>query len=211
MKMDITAGMQDMFQAEGAYLISEEDIKRRKQERHYTMLSELQDMARQLPMNFQQLLPYTTLSNLALSLLDGTVFEIVQHLSEIQQMMERKLMEQRARLHNSHKSQKYQMQKRHQAAMQDCQSKPHNIPRTKIANEKEKEALDKKMSEEQKRMDERILIELDTCAAEQQTTLEKAGVPGFQRTHDSKESRLQMYILEFITKLHRMETAESVS
>eukprot|EP00057_Strongylocentrotus_purpuratus_P004979 XP_003729911.1 PREDICTED: protein DGCR6 [Strongylocentrotus purpuratus] len=95
--------------------------------------------------------------------------------------------------------------------MQDCQSKPHNIPRTKIANEKEKEALDKKMSEEQKRMDERILIELDTCAAEQQTTFEKAGVPGFQRTHDSKESRLQMYILEFITKLHRMETAESVS
>ncbi|XP_041462248.1 protein DGCR6-like [Lytechinus variegatus] len=208
--MDPRDAGQESFQ-EGAYMISEVDIKRQKQERHYTMLSQLQDMARQIPMNFQQRLPYTTISNLALSLLDGTVFEIVQHLSEIQQMMERKLMEQRARLHSSHKSQKYQMQKKHQVAIQDSQSRPHNIPRIKATNEKEKEALDKKIFEEAKRMDERILIELDTCAAEQQTTLEKAGVPGFRRTHDSTECKLQMYILEFITKLHRMEMAETGS
>ena len=54
--------------------------------------------------SFQQRLPYSTMSALASSLLDGTVFEIVQHLYEIQQMTERKLMEQRAQLVNTHKS-----------------------------------------------------------------------------------------------------------
>ena len=71
------------------------------------------------------------------------------------------------------------------------------------------QALEKKVDEEEKRLDERILIELDTCAAEQQTTLEKAGVPGFHRSNDPTECRLQMYLLEFISRLHKNEQAQS--
>ena len=58
----------------------------RQQERHYQLLSALQGLVKELPSSFQQRLSYTTLSDLALALLDGTVFEIVQGLLEIQHL-----------------------------------------------------------------------------------------------------------------------------
>lgn len=53
--------------------------------------------------SFQQRLSYTTLSDLALALLDGTVFEIVQGLLEIQHLTEKSLYNQRLRLQNEHR------------------------------------------------------------------------------------------------------------
>ncbi|XP_071506977.1 protein DGCR6-like [Diadema antillarum] len=208
--MEYSAAVEEQYDdLEVDYL--DETSKQQRQEQHYVMLSEIQDMTKNIPLNLQQRLQYTTLSSLAQSLLDGTVFQIVQHLSEIQQMTERKLMEQRSKLHNSHKSQRQQMMKRHEQALQDSRGRPHNLPLIKNNNEHEKQALEQRVREEQQRMDERILIELDMCVAEQQNTLEKAGVPGFHRSKDPTEVRLQMYLLEFITKLHRKETEGSGS
>lgn len=51
----------------------------------------------------QQRLSYTTLSELALALLDGTVFEIVQGLLEIQHLTEKNLYSQRRQLHSEHR------------------------------------------------------------------------------------------------------------
>lgn len=48
---------------------------------------------------------YTTLSDLALALLDGTVFEIVQGLLEIQHLTEKNLYSQRLKLHSEHRGQ----------------------------------------------------------------------------------------------------------
>ncbi|XP_040320012.1 protein DGCR6 isoform X2 [Herpailurus yagouaroundi] len=75
----------------------------RQQERHYQLLSALQSLVKELPSSFQQRLSYTTLSDLALALLDGTVFEIVQGLLEIQHLTEKSLYNQRLRLQNEHR------------------------------------------------------------------------------------------------------------
>ncbi|XP_017194190.2 protein DGCR6L isoform X2 [Oryctolagus cuniculus] len=75
----------------------------RQQERHYQLLSALQNLVKELPSSFQQRLSYTTLSDLALALLDGTVFEIVQGLLEIQHLTEKSLYNQRLRLQNEHR------------------------------------------------------------------------------------------------------------
>ncbi|XP_028343181.1 protein DGCR6-like [Physeter macrocephalus] len=75
----------------------------RQQERHYQLLSALQGLVKELPSSFQQRLSYTTLSDLALALLDGTVFEIVQGLLDIQHLTEKSLYNQRLRLQNEHR------------------------------------------------------------------------------------------------------------
>lgn len=100
----------------------------RQQEQHYQLLSALQSLVKELPRcaaagqateaapgpapahcvpsvhsSFQQRLSYTTLSDLALALLDGTVFEIVQGLLEIQHLTEKSLYNQRLRLQNEHR------------------------------------------------------------------------------------------------------------
>jgi len=52
---------------------------------------------------YQQRLPYDLLSSLARVLLDGTVFEIISSLREVQQLEERNLSNQRIKLINEHK------------------------------------------------------------------------------------------------------------
>ena len=48
-------------------------------------------------------MPYDLLTSLANSLLDGTVYEIVYSLKEVQQLEERNLSNQRMKLINEHK------------------------------------------------------------------------------------------------------------
>ena len=57
----------------------------------------------ELPNKYAQRLPYDLLSSLANSLIDGTVFQIVEGLVEIQQMSERNLFNQRLKLINTHR------------------------------------------------------------------------------------------------------------
>lgn len=52
---------------------------------------------------YQQRLPYDLLSSLANVLLDGTVFDIVSSLREVQQLEERNLSNQRIKLINEHR------------------------------------------------------------------------------------------------------------
>ncbi|XP_022082107.1 protein DGCR6-like isoform X2 [Acanthaster planci] len=174
------------------------------QQRQYALLMEIQRLCRELPMTYQQRVPYSMLSSLSASLLDGTVFEIVNHLAEIQHMTERKLMEQRSQLVNSHKALKQEMTKKHREALQSCQSKPHNLKLVTNTNQKEKQALETRLEDEIRKFDERIVLELDHRVAEQQMTLEKAGVAGFFTTSKPEEVRLQMYLLEIIRKLSKM-------
>lgn len=52
--------------------------------------------------SFQQRLSYNTLGDLALALIDGTVYEIVQGLLDIQHLTEKNLYNQRQKLHCEH-------------------------------------------------------------------------------------------------------------
>ncbi|XP_014663393.1 PREDICTED: protein DGCR6-like isoform X2 [Priapulus caudatus] len=142
------------------------------QEKHYFMLSQLQDMAGELPAKYQQRLPYDLLSGLASALLDGTVFQIVHGLTEIQQMTERNLFNQRMSLLNTYKTNRQDILKKQKEAIQASMSRPHNIP-----------VVEAKFQKDLK------------------VTLEKAGVPGFFVTNNPQEVRVQMYQLDFIIRL----------
>uniref|UniRef100_A0A8I3PPF7 DiGeorge syndrome critical region 6 like n=1 Tax=Canis lupus familiaris TaxID=9615 RepID=A0A8I3PPF7_CANLF len=151
--------------------------------------------------SFQQRLSYTTLSDLALALLDGTVFEIVQGLLEIQHLTEKSLYNQRLRLQNEHRVLRQVLRQKHQEAQQAC--RPHNLPVLQAAQQRELEAVEHRIREEQRAMDQKIVLELDRKVADQQSTLEKAGVAGFYVTTNPQELTLQMNLLELIRKLQQ--------
>ncbi|XP_073485437.1 protein DGCR6 isoform X1 [Lithobates pipiens] len=178
-----------------------------QQERHYYLLSQLQNLVKDLPSSCQQRLSYTILSDLALALIDGTVFEIVQGLLEIQHLTEKNLYNQRIKLHAEHRALKQDLLKKHKEAQQSC--KAHNLPILRNTQQKELEALEQRIKEEQQMMDEKIVLELDQKVIDQQSTLEKAGVSGFYVTTNPQELTLQMNLLELILKLQQKETGIS--
>ncbi|NWX32853.1 DGCR6 protein, partial [Notiomystis cincta] len=178
----------------------QQQVLSRQQERHYRLLAELQALVKALPSACQQRLSYTTLSELALALLDGTVFEIVQGLLEIQHLTEKNLYSQRRQLHSEHRGELFH---RHKEAQQCC--RPHNLPLLRAAQQREMEAMEQQIREEQRMMDEKIVLELDQKVIDQQSTLEKAGVSGFYITTNPQELTLQMNLLELIRKLQQKE------
>lgn len=54
---------------------------------------------------------------------------------------------------------------------------------------------------ELKQADMNLILQLDQLVSDQQSALEKAGVPGFYPTSNPQEIRVQMYLLDFILKL----------
>ena len=56
---------------------------------------------------------------------------------------------------------------------------------------------------ELKQADMNLISQLDQLVLDQQTALEKAGVPGFYISSNPQEIRVQMYLLEFIIKLSK--------
>lgn len=65
----------------------------------------------------------------------------------------------------------------------------------------ENDLLIAKHTQELKKADMNLILQLDQLVLDQQTALEKAGVPGFYSTTNPQEIRVQMYLLEFIIKL----------
>ncbi|XP_005104030.1 protein DGCR6 [Aplysia californica] len=179
----------------------DQSSKEELQKRHYVLLNELQNMARELPGKFQQRLPYDLLSSLAKALLDGTAFEIVKGLEEVQHLEEKSLFTQRLKMINDHKSQRHEMKKKHKELLMANQNKPHNLPLLVSQVERERETQERRFEEEMKRRDVKIILELDQKLMDQQSMLEKAGVPGFYVTNNRHDVRLQMYLLEFIVRL----------
>lgn len=58
--------------------------------------------------------------------------------------------------------------------------------------------------EELKAFDKNLVLQLDQKVADQQSTLEQAGVPGFYVTTNPLEIKVQMHLLDFILRLSRM-------
>lgn len=186
------------------YCSDDQSDAARQQERHYYLLSELQALVKDLPSSFQQRLSYTTLSDLAQALIDGTVYEIVQGLLDIQHLTEKNLYNQRQKLHSEHRALKQDLVRKHKQALQACKS--HNLTVMKTNQRAENEALDQRVKDEQRMMDEKIVAEMDQKVLDQQNTLEKAGVPGFYITTNPQEVMMQMNLLELVLKLQQKET-----
>ncbi|KAH3727977.1 hypothetical protein DPMN_053923 [Dreissena polymorpha] len=102
-------------------------------------------------------------------------------------------------------SQKHELQKKHKAMLLDCQTRPHNLTLTKSQIDREIETTYKRCEEEIRKKDQKIIMELDQKVMDQQSTLEKAGVPGFYVTNKPLDIRMQMYLLDFIVRLSKLE------
>ncbi|CAM1293167.1 DGCR6 (predicted) [Pycnogonum litorale] len=176
------------------------------QKKHYYLLTEVQNMAKDIPPKYQQRLPYELLSSLVNSLLDGTVYEIVSGLQEIQQVKEKQLFERRRKLLTKNRETRQELQRKHKDIMlTEYQLRPHNVARQRQIHEKEVEEQKKRQDEELARMEMKLVLELDQIVSEQQVMLNKAGVSGFYVTNAPAEIKIQMYLLEFIKRLGQME------
>ena len=176
--------------------MSEED--RHKYEFCYRKLSVFRD---QLPSHLQAKLPSSQLKELAHSLLDGTVFEIVRELEDIQKLSERSLLKRRMEVVNAHKSRKVELTKRHQQELTEAENKPHTLPLLKPKQETECMDLEKKLADEMRSTDKNIVLELDQIVADQQSTMQQCAVPFFSVTNNPQEVELQMQLLRFLQKM----------
>ncbi len=52
-----------------------------------------------------------------------------------------------------------------------------------------------------RRVNIRIVDDLDDLVKQQQQTLEQAGLPGFMATKDKSQVRIQMHLLDFVKRL----------
>ena len=163
------------------------------QRKLYFLVEQLQHMAGELPPKYQMRLPYELLSGLANSLLNDTIFEIVKGLMEIQHVTEKHLFQQRLQLLNQ---QKIEMQ-------EALSSTAVDEDRVTI-----KVASIKKHKEELKQMDMKLVLQLDQKVTDQQSILEKAGVPGFYVTNNPIEIQVQMRLCDFIIRLSEMEVPD---
>lgn len=174
--------------------VREEDARRRNQEKHYQLLRELQTMASEVPVKYQQRMPYELLSDLANCLIDETVGKIVEGLKDIQHMTEKNLYEKRQRTVDQMKMKRSELIKRLRSEVQLGLL-------TEQQARQEEELFDRKSEEELHRFDMKVVMDLDQVVSEQQVTLERAGVSGFRVTNNATEIRLQMYILDFIFRV----------
>uniref|UniRef100_A0A452IW89 DGCR6 protein n=1 Tax=Gopherus agassizii TaxID=38772 RepID=A0A452IW89_9SAUR len=174
----------------GPGLAYEEPAERaRQQERHYQLLSELQALVKGLPSAVAELLYFAS----GYPLLPGTA--LLQIARELLKVVFSEM---------GYLTSKQEMFHKHKEAQQSC--KPHNLPVLKAAQQRELEAVEQRIREEQRLMDEKIVLELDQKVVDQQSTLEKAGVSGFYITTNPQELTLQMNLLELIRKLQQKES-----
>lgn len=164
--------------------------------------SSLASYRKELPPVFQATITDAKLRELASCLLDGTVFDIVRELEEIQQLSERSLLNRRIKAVGGHRSQRTSMVKRHGEEVLGCQHRKHNLPVVKARHDAEKRELEKRLTEELRSVDKKVILELDQIVTEQQATLQQAAVPFFTVTNKPEDIRVQMHVLGFIQRLH---------
>eukprot|EP00794_Sanderia_malayensis_P000334 gene334-966_t len=164
-------------------------------------LRRLQKMTMDLPGMYKKRLTYDILTELAKSLLDDTVYEIVKGLEEIQQISERSLLQKRMKVLSDHKVQRAEMKKKHQETLLDCQSRPHQKKVVEREYFEERKIFEERLEKELNQLDQKHVLEFDQQVIDQQATLQRAGVPLFSITNKPEDVQLQMYLLDFISRL----------
>lgn len=150
----------------------------------------------------QQRMSSADMKELAEALLDGTVFEIVKELEDIQQFKERALLNNRIKVISSQKTQKMALTKKHKEELSEC--KQHTTPLIKKKHEKEFAELETKLKHELKLADQKIILELDQLVSDQQSTMQQADIPMFSVTNSPDEIQVQIHLLKFIQKLSEL-------
>lgn len=172
---------------------------------YYKKLCQYRDT---LPANLHTRMPNSELRQLAECLVDGTMFEIVRELEDIQQLSERALLNKRMKVVSAQKAKKVEMAKKHDVELLTCHHRPHNLPLIEAKHEKEKAELDKLLQEELRATDQQIILELDQLVTNQQTTMQQAAVTFFSVSNNPQEIQVQMHVLRFIQKLGQLHTSQ---
>ena len=166
----------------------------------------------QLPSHLLSKLPSPQLKELATSLVDGTVFEIVRELEDIQKLTERSLLKKRMEVVNRQKSRKVELTKsQHHELLSAEANKPHTVPLVKKKHETECAELEKQLADEMRSTDKKIILELDQLVADQQSTMQQCAVPMFSVTNSPQEVHLQMHLLRFLQKMSTAFAAQQNS
>ena len=183
--------------------LSEEEAE--KLDLYYKKLCQYRDT---LPANLHARMPNSELRQLAECLVDGTMFEIVRELEDIQQLSERALLNKRMKVVSAQKTKKVEMAKKHDVELLTCHHRPNNLPLIEAKHEKEKAELDKLLQEELRATDQQIILELDQLVTNQQTTMQQAAVTFFSVSNNPQEIQVQMHVLRFIQKLGQLHTSQ---
>ncbi|XP_065837672.1 protein DGCR6L-like [Oscarella lobularis] len=143
-----------------------------RQKRHSRYVDVIRELAAKLSEEQRRRVSSDVIYDLATSLLDGTVFEIVRELEEIQQILERDLLNRRMKVVNVQRASQSAETPEGEAAMRE--------------------------------VDQGIILDLDQRVAEQQATLQRAGIPCMMPTNKREDIVLQMEILRWIQRLSRL-------
>jgi len=175
----------------------EAESHRRKEQlqlKHYEILQQLQLMASELPPSYAQRLPNELLSQLASCMLDETIPSIVNGLQDIQRITEKSLYEKRRKLIDELNEQRNELRKKCKQAVVEKRMTPDEARQAENELIEQNEILIKQH-------DAKTIMELDQSVAEQQVTLERAGVPGFFITNKPQDIQLQMHILKLLLQI----------
>lgn len=167
----------------------------------YRQLKYFRDCNATLSSRLRTRLSDGVMRELASALTDGTVFEIVRELEDIQQLKEKRLHQRRKQVLQVHQ------QKRNELVAQQKRDRAV-CPRVRLESLARKQleqrgALDGKLQRELQEIDQSIVKELDAILKEQQTTLCQAAVPFFRVVSDESqqsEIEFQMQLLDLIQK-----------
>ncbi|XP_017481111.1 PREDICTED: gonadal protein gdl [Rhagoletis zephyria] len=160
------------------------------QRKLYFLVDQLKQMHAQLPEKYQIRISYELLTELANSLLNDTIFEIVKGLMEIQNVTERHLLTLRKQIETDF-----------ELEMQEWRSKitdPEELSHIE-------QLMQVKHAKKLRETDMKLIALLDQKVKDQQSTLLKAGVAGFYVTDNPREIKIQMFLLDFIIRLSRIK------
>jgi hypothetical protein len=171
------------------------------QQQRSVIAMELRRLSSSLPPTYRDRFTCDLVQAIADSLLDRTVFSIVDSLRDMQQITERNLHQSRQDRIAALDAQRRDLATRSQPLF-TAQYGHSYANATTDSTSPELARFDESSKEELRKMDMRIIMELDQQVSQQQMTLERAGVPGFAVTNKAEDIRMQMYVLDFINKIH---------
>ncbi|XP_030375732.1 gonadal protein gdl [Scaptodrosophila lebanonensis] len=160
------------------------------QRKIYFLVDQLKAMHAELPEKLQTRISYDLLTELANCVLNDSIFDIVKALMDLQHVTEKHLIQMRAQVENEYEIEVANWCEK----IKDAEELQHILGLLKIKHRKKLLETDKK-----------IVEALDQKVYDQQSTLQKAGVPGFYATQSLKEIKVQMFLLDFILRLSRVK------
>ena len=157
--------------------------------------------------------------------MEGPIFEIVQGLTEVQNATEKQLFKDRLNILRGHSSksniivfnsflkakyiilfyfyipdEKLVFQSKYQSSL-FSNTEPSEVLQIQENLDKERREMEKKQARDLIEFDKKIILKLDQQVKDQQTTLERAGVPGMYETDDNVEIKVQMHLLKCVLTL----------